>query len=263
MRSRLLRLWDERRAAVAAAVAVLAILVGVLAWFVPYLTDARSVSGGVPAPPPLAAVTDFELDPGQSACMSTVAVEPASRVAEFSLRPAGPKGAPSPSADPPERMHSVRGSVELVLTAPGYHAHALTPSGDGHELARLPIEPPKHSLLATACFVDRGTVAVLLDGTAEARTITRSTMVVAGASVVGDVSLSFYEAPRRSLLSSLGTVFARASRLTEDLVPSWLIWIVAVLVALGLPLGIVAALYVALREEGQATGGSGAGGEPA
>lgn len=232
-------------ARLAACLALIVILLGVLVRFVPHLFEERTLSAGVPAPPALSAPSMFSLAPGQSACMSLVAVEPASRVATFSLLPAG-----ASSKAPSQHLQRLpRPAVELTLTASGFQASARTAAGYGAKSVSVRIDPPRHALLSTACFVDRGTIPVLLEGSSEARTITRSATVVNGTSVVGDIALSFAAAPRRSLLDSLGDVFGRASALTEGLVPVGLIWALALLVALVVPLGVVAALYLAVRED--------------
>ncbi len=97
----------------------------------------------VPAPNALTATTSYQLAPREQACMTAVAVEPNSLAAQFELHPA----TPSPQGGPP---------VALVLSAPGYRSVSQLAGGYPGGLATLPMTPPRHSLLATACFVDRG-----------------------------------------------------------------------------------------------------------
>jgi hypothetical protein len=165
--------------------------------------------------------------------MDSVGIEPNSRVAQFQFSPVGPG----------------RASLDLVLTGPGYrsltHVPHVSPGGN----VTIPVNPPPRSLIGRACFVNRGPAPVLLTGTTEPRTVSRPTTTIAGKRELGDITLAFGDGRQRSLLRRAGTVFAHASVLTDHLVPVWMIWIVAVLAALGLPAGIVAALYLALRED--------------
>ncbi len=245
----------------ATALAALLILAGALAVFVPYLLRKRTFTAGVPAPPPLYTVAEYALAPGQRACMASVAVEPGARVATFAARPAAvAPSSSSPASSPPSSGPSSatasaaapRPPVELTLRARGYAASALAPGGRGYRQLSVAIDPPSHAVLASACFVDRGSAPVALDGSNEARTVSRSAMTVAGAPVVGDVALAFTERPRRSLLSELHVLFARASALTDGLVPVWLIWTLAALVALGVPVATLLALHSSLRQDERA-----------
>ena len=172
--------------------------------------------------------------------MSSVAMTPASRVASFLLRPEKR----TPAGGPP---------VELMLSAPGYRATLHVPGGYPGGSVALPIAPPRRAELGTACFVNRGKSVVLFDGTTEPRTVSRSHVLLDGHAAVGDIALTFYDSGSRSLAGHLGEVFDHASNLTDRLIPVWLIWLLAVLVAFGVPLAVTAAFYLSLRED-EATG---------
>jgi hypothetical protein len=212
------------------------ILAGALIWYRPYLTKPAPTISEVPAPSALFAVSEFPVSPGKQACMNSVAITPTSRVAAFLLRPARQ----TPAGGPP---------VELVLSAPGYRATLHVPGGYPGGSVALPIAPPSRAELGTACFVNRGKRTVLLDGTTEPRTVSRSHVVLDGHATAGDVALTFYESGSHSLLGHLGEMFDHASNLTDRLIPVWLIWLLAVLVAFGVPAGIIAAFYLSLRED--------------
>ncbi len=220
----------------ATALAALAMLIGALLWFRPYLTHKQVFDSAVPTPTPLTVANQYELAPGEQACMTAISVEPNSRVAQFQLHSvkSSPQGGPT---------------VELELVGTGYRSVSRLPGGYPGGLATVPITPPRHSIIGNACFTNRGSSSVLLLGSAEARTITGSATTVGGTAVVGDISLSFIDTRPHSLLGHAGTIFAHASNLTDHLLPVWLIWILAVLVGFGVPLGILAALYLALRED--------------
>jgi hypothetical protein len=236
MRRRLPTRSVPRASVLVTALAAAAILIGALLWFRPYVTKKQVSISAVAVPNALSVTTPYQLAPGEQACMTAVAVEPNSLAAQFELHPA----TPSPQGGPP---------VALVLSAPGYRSVSRLAGGYPGGLATLPVTPPKHSLLASACFVDEGHTDVVLVGSSEPRTYSRSTMSVGGASVVGDVALTLFDTHPSSLLARAGTIFGHASNLTDHLIPVWLIWILAVLVLFGVPLGVLAAFYTALRED--------------
>jgi hypothetical protein len=225
------------RALLATTAASIIVLAGALIWFVPYLTRPTEFAAETPDPAALFTLAEFPVPPGGSACMSNVTVDPNSRLAQVRLRPANPKAALGPP-------------VELVLSAPGYRGVVHVPGGYPGGIASLPLSPPpSRPLIATACFVNVGHTTVLLDGTTETRTLSRSTTVLDGKPVPGDIALTLFDNRTRSLLSELGEVFAHASNLTDHLIPAWLIWLLAPLVALAVPIGVLAAFYRAIRED--------------
>ncbi len=229
-------------AGLAASLLLALVLLGALIWFVPYLTRKQQPVAGVPTPPALFGLSEFALPAGQKACITSVTVTPNSRLAQIQTHPAtvnGPGGPP----------------LELVLSAPGYLARSLAPGGYPLGTVTFTVSPPKKASIGTACFINRGKRTVLLDGTTEPRTISRSYTVIEGNGVFGDITLTFLDSHPRSLLSRLGEVFGHASDLTDRLIPVWLIWILAVLAAFGVPLAVVAAFYWALRQDEAATAG--------
>jgi hypothetical protein len=224
-----------RLSTAAVALAAALIVVAGLVWFRPYLTNAREAVSGIPAASPVSVFSEFAVPPREQACMSSITVESSSHLARFGLRPAQA----SPQGGPP---------VELVLSAPGYRGVVNVPGGYPGGSVTLPLQAPTHSVIGSACFVNRGSSTVLLDGTTEPRTLSRPATSIDGKPVLGDISLAFVENPQ-PLLDRLGEVFGHASDLTDRLIPVWLIWILAVLVALGVPIGVLAAFYLALRED--------------
>jgi hypothetical protein len=215
-------------------------LAGALGWMLPHLRAVRPVRAGVPAPPPLFMVSELSLPPHGQACMQEVTVQPNSGLAEFNLRPTHP-GSGGPGGPP----------VRLVLTARGYRASAYVPGGYPGGAASVDIlpGPPRQAVLASACFSNLGRESVNLESSTEARTISRSSTTVDGKRVAGDIVLAFFGTERRSLLKQLGEAFSHASNLTEGLIPVWLIWVIAILTAIGVPAGMALAMYAALREQ--------------
>lgn len=222
-------------AAIAALVASVFVVAGALVWFLPYLTQKRAFVADVAAPPPLFTLSEISVPARGQACLSDVTVEPNARQAQFTVRP----GVTSPTGGPP---------FQLILQAPGYRSVTRLAGGYPGGAANLPISAPTRAVIGTACFANQGRIPLALSGSMEARTISRSKLTVDQKPVPGDVTLSFIDGRDRSLLDDLGTVFARASRLTDGLVPTWCVWALALAIVLGLPAGAIAAFYVALRE---------------
>jgi hypothetical protein len=232
------RLPGLRPSLAALGTATLATLViaGVLIWFLPYLTVQRPVMTGVPASAAISAASEFAVSPHESACMQSVTIEANSHQIEFGVRPVTLGGAGGPP-------------MEVILSAPGYRSVAHLVGGYPGGRAALAITPPANSVIGSACFLDVGKQKALLDGTSEARTMSRSPMVVGAQPVVGDIAITFTAAGTKSLLGQMGEVVEHASNLTDRLVPPWLIYVIAVLVLFGVPSSIVAAVYFALREQ--------------
>ncbi len=223
-------------AALAGALALVLIALGGLFLLRPHLRGGEHLIAGVPDPPPLFAATLFTVQPHQRACLYSVTIDANSDLAQFSLWPASP----SKRGGPP---------VELILSAGSYRGVVHVPGGYGGGGAILPIQPPpRRSRIGTACFIDLGSTAVGLTGSAEARTVSRSPMTIAGTGVYGDITLTFFDSHSRPLVDEIAETFDHASNLTDGLMPVALIWVVAFAVLLSVPLGCVAAFYLALRD---------------
>lgn len=220
----------------AGAVLCLALIVGgALVWFRPFLTSPRPPFSEVPAPPPLNVISQFPVSPRQPACMSSVGIESDSRLVQFELHPT------APTASTP--------AVQVALSSPGYRASATVARGFPGGVTTVPVTPPPRAAIVTVCFSTHGHGTALLGGSTEGRTTTRSQLTLAGRPVPGQITLAFYEAGSKSLLDRLGTIFSRAANMTGQIVPAWLVWALALTIALGLPGGLCRALLGALRED--------------
>lgn len=220
----------------AAAVAVLVILIGVLAWYWPAVTASGEPIAEVPAPGPLFSLAQFTVPAHGRACMESVTVTPSSQLIAFTVFPVG-KGK---DGGPP---------LELSLDAPGYHTHTTLSGGYSGGAAQLPITPPPRPLIATVCFHNRGSRPAALTGSAEARTIARTPLTINGAPRAGDVSITLYQREPRDALQLLGQLAAHASNLTDGLIPPALVWILGLLCVLGVPTATVLALHASLSSE--------------
>jgi len=225
------------RLAGACALLMVVVVVGaVLAWYRPFLVRSRAVIAGVPAPGALFNVTDFRVPKGGRACMNSVTVTPQSRLAAFVLRP----GEITSQGGPP---------LEVTLGAPGYTSSATVPGGYPGGGVQLPITPPTRALVATICFANRGSGAVLLAGTDEPRTISRPKVKIDGRWVAGDIALTFYDVGDQSLTARLGALFSHASNLTDGFVPEWGVALIALMTAFLVPAAMIFAFYSSVRDD--------------
>ncbi len=229
-------------AALAAGVILALVLAGALIWFRPFLNREQLPVADVPTPPALNGIAKFAVAPSGHACMYSIAITPNSELAQIQTQL------------PPAKVYSGP-PLELVLSGAGYEARSRVPGGYPGGAVTFAVNQPKNAVIGSACFLNRGSSTVWLEGSTEPRTVARSGTVIDGESVVGDITLTFYEDHPRSLLSRLGEVFGHASNLTDRLVPVWLIWIIAVLAAFGVPIATAAALYRAVREDEAAAAG--------
>ena len=236
MARRLRPRWRISLAAVCVAVMAIVMLAGALKWYRPFLTRATQPVASAPAPTALFQVTEFRVPAHQQACMSSVSVTPQSDRAFFLLRPPSP----TPKGGPP---------VLFTLTAPSYRASLAVPGGYPGGSVDLPVAPPRAPVIATACFFNRGPGPVVFDGTTEDRTVSRAAVTINGRPKHGDIALIFYDSRPQSVLDRLGGIFTHASNLTDGLVPVWLVWLFAVLTALGVPAAIIFAFYRAIAED--------------
>jgi hypothetical protein len=217
----------------AAALAAALIVAGALLLLGTYLLHKEKPIAGTPAPRALFHATSFTLHPRQTACMSSVTLPPNGRTLQLLL-------GESSSGSPP---------IDVLLSAPGYHSLARLPGGESEGLAQLAVRPPRHFVIGSACLTNRGTSPALLVGSTEQRSRTRSKLTIDGRPVGGDIALTFVSNKSKTRLSRLGEAFEHASNLTDRLIPVWLVWVIAVVAALSVPIATVAFLQRALRED--------------
>ena len=235
--SRRLMLRRPSLATGCAALMAVLLLAGALAWYLPPLRAHTRPMAEVPAPPALFFAARLSVPAHRRACQRSVTVTSDSRVAQFDLFPA--PGATS--GGPP---------IRFTLGAPGYHAQADVSGGYPGGAAALPITPPPHDVIATACFANLGSAPLILVGSTEGRTVARPAPVTIGhRSINGDVVLSFSQGRSAATFRQLETLFLHASRLVDGLVPPLIIWLVALLTGFGVPLAVIAAVWLALRED--------------
>jgi hypothetical protein len=209
------------------------VLIGAAIWFRPFLGNDRQVVSEVPGPAGLFSVAEFTVPAKASACMTSVGIDINSRFAEFTVHPS----VSTPAGGPP---------IQFSLSAPGYRSSVRIPKGYPGGVAKVAVTPPKQDVIGTACFANLGKTPAIFAGSSEPRTTTRSKTSIDGRTLTGGIALVFSDRQSGPLLQRLNEVFDHASNLTDRLVPSWLIWILALLVAFGVPIAVIAAYCLAV-----------------
>ncbi|MGH2881045.1 MAG: hypothetical protein ACRDK4_15730 [Solirubrobacteraceae bacterium] len=226
-RSRLRRmLADEWLLTLAGAVLALAVLVAVVV--VPYLDQSRRIVVEAPQPSPLQSVSLVEINPGQRACEDEIGLLPGRQVAEMRVGTYGKPVAPL--------------LVELV--APGYRERILVPpSYVDNGPIEVPVGGSQKPVQGRVCVTNRGRSMVALYASAD-RTKSRSSTTVGGRLWPANFDLTFYAAAKHSLLERAGPTVKRL-RLFHAHVGIGLLWLLALLFVIGVPLATLTSIGVA------------------
>jgi hypothetical protein len=195
------------RLALGALLATLA--VGVFALLVPGLVRKRDFPAEVPTPPRLGSQR-ITVARGATACWPDTVVERHARQARLWTA--------TPRAD-----------VVLRLDGAGYHSAGRAVAAPGGEL-RAPVAAPPGDIFVRMCVANRGRRPVALRSAARGRPW-----------------FGLYEAHPTSLLSRLGPTMSRATAFRPAFVISPLLWLVALLAFVGIPVAVVAAAAAAGR----------------
>jgi hypothetical protein len=222
----------------APAACALAILWGVADSLRPFVTFDHDVVVATPALGALEQRWTATLQPGDEACIRPVVFTPDAEVVRLRvLTEKDDKASP----------------IEVVARGPGYESKTVLEGyGTGFDQTPLArITPPEGEVEGEVCARNAGTRdPVQLVGTDEIRSQVPAETIVNGQAQDGkELEVTLLEAERRTYLSRTGEILDRASALTAGYAPTWLLWIVCVLAALGIPAAIVAGLYRALRED--------------
>ena len=216
--------------AVATAVVI---AVGALIWFVPYATRSHQPVSSTGASPPFSNVTPVALPAGSLACMRNVTVDTNARLAQFVVIP-GSK--PSPplrvSTDGPDGYHG------RAVRIPGGHR---TPTSQ-----TAPIQPPRRAVIGQVCVRNVGRATVSLVGTTEKRTSGREQTVIDGRRVEPDVALQLLQVRPTTLLNETPEILQHMATFKGSLVSTGLLWLLLILVVLGVPALVIAAVTAAV-----------------
>jgi hypothetical protein len=211
------------------------IAIALLAWGIPWLTRERTDTTSTPTPPPFQSIAPIVLKPGQQACESLVALSPDTRVATVLAAKFTGQGPP----------------LRVTASAPGYRARADIAGGYrglGSMQATLERPPPRNAI-GTICVRNAGHRPVPLQGTTEGRIQNRSATSVDGKVIPAKMTLLLTEAQPRSLADRPGQILERIAAFKPPIVGSVSLSILALLVLLGVPAGVVYAVWRGIAAE--------------
>jgi hypothetical protein len=219
------RAHDRRERLLTVAGAAIVLVVLSLTLVIPYLDQGRRVATEIPQPAPLLSVSLVEVLPNRSGCADEIGLLPGKQVAEMRIGTFGQPASP----------------LLLTLLAPGYReAVSVPPTYINNALLDVPFTGPAKVLEGSVCVTNRGRFPVALYAAAD-RTKSRSTTTANGQLSSPNFDLAFYAAHQESLLGQASTIVRRL-RLFHAHVGQGLLWLLAVLFAIGVPLGSVAAV---------------------
>jgi hypothetical protein len=224
-----------RRAAVIGAVVVL--VLGALLVVRPFVAAPRDQPAEIVSPAALARTDTVELAVGHPVCFASAVIEQHSQVARFKIGSAT-------NTTPP---------IDMTIKGAGYDFTAKVPAGTVQEqLVSVPVTPPPTDVIVEVCFSNRGTQPVSLFASSD-RTRSRSLATVDGEVVGGrpgkSVWFGFYEATPRTIVERLPTTLERMTVFRPHYVTRGVLWVLAVLLLVGVPVGIVWGYQRALRDD--------------
>jgi hypothetical protein len=221
------------RAATATISAAVVLLVGVIAWWTPWLTRDRQFAASVPQPPPLFAITLIPLGRHDRACFSDAVMDARSETARFQVDTRGGPAQP----------------LTLSLTGSRYRVvRHIPPDYANDQLIVVPLSPPQQDLAVTACLINEGRRNIELFGSSD-RTKAPYTTRVNGRPVSANPEFAFYERRPTSIVDRLSTIMDRARAFRPGFVGPWLLWPLAIAFAIGVPALVLWALHAGWAAE--------------
>jgi hypothetical protein len=217
---------------VAAGVAVL-LLAAVFIWR-PYATRSREYPTTIAQAPARFSTVLVGLGPRQRACLDAIALDARSAVARFQVGTYGKPPVP----------------LDFQVVGSGYRADvpiAASAYGD-NEIVQTAVPTPGHDVEASACIVNRGSHGVALYA-ANAGEVSPSQATLDGKPISTNYWLGFYERRPTSIAHRSPSIAARMSIFRPGFVGPWLIWPLAALFVIAVPLGMLVAYYRALRDD--------------
>jgi len=221
-----------RRWAIAGAVVVF--VLGALLVVRPFVSTQRQMPSEIPSPASLFSTSSVPLDPGHPVCFRDVVAERHSEILQY--RVSAPNG-PAPQ-------------MTVTLKGPGYEAKAVIPPGllDGQN-AQAAIPAPPTDVPVRVCIRNDGKTPTALFTSAD-RTRSRSLAHIDGHTIQASVWFAFYEPRWRAISERVPLTIDRMTVFRPGYAAPWVLWIIAVLFIVGVPIAVVWALVRALREDG-------------
>jgi hypothetical protein len=219
-----------RKAALATYVLLLVLFAALIAR--PYLRTQHDTPAEVPSPTPLVATSLDVMQPGQRLCMTDVAISRQSRQVRFR---AGSYGKPGPP-------------LRVTVRAPGYTSAAAVRGGwEDNVVQALPLRAPPRDQLVTVCIRNTGHRKIALYA-ADDSAHSRVNVFLDGQRIGPTPELSFWEGRARSIAQNADVTAQRIATFRGIFDHTWIVWTLAVLFALGLPVLVGVGLWAALRD---------------
>lgn len=227
---------SRRLAVVAAVVAVLALAYGANNSLRPFATVDREVVSSTPGLGPLDQRYTLTLRPRDEACVKPVVLTERSQKARFRLvKPGGPPVPP----------------VVVTARGPGYSSSARIASyaAPGDQLPHFKLTPPQRELIGEVCIRNAGRQALDVVGTDEIRSHVPAEIVLNGEPIPGgkELELHLLEERERSFLDRTGVLVDNAHTLSSGYLPKFLVWVLLVLAAIGMPAAVIGGLFLSVR----------------
>ena len=196
----------------------------------PFLTVKRTVRVGTPVPTALFNLGSLPVPGRGEACLLNVTIPSDAQRATFVARSFGKPGPPLTVT-----MDAPGGYRSITRVAPGW--------GDG-AVQSVTLQPPEESLIGRFCVRNGGRKQIAFNATDRPAPPTQQ---VNGGFTPTQMALSFDRVQPESLLDRVSELFHRASSLTWP--GAWLLYVLAVALVIGVPLGVIFAFGWALRED--------------
>jgi len=216
--------------------AVVVLVLGALFVVRPFVAKQRDQPAEVPSPASLLNTDTVPLAKGSPACFRDAVAEHHSEIIRFKV--ASPNG-PAPP-------------IDVRITGPGYAYTAKIPAGqpDG-AVVQAPIPAPPGDIPVRVCFANEGEPPIGLFASND-RTRSRSIASIDGELTGKSIWFTFAEPAPRAILERLPDTVGRMTVFRPDYVGRGLLWALAVLFVIGMPVGVVWAYARALRDDERA-----------
>lgn len=225
------------RALPVAAIVAAAVFVVVFATLVvPWLTRDRQIISSTPTSLPLAVVDDLRVGRDSVLCVAGVGLDSDAQALRFIVHQLGKS-----TVTPPLRID---------IQAAGYRSVSRLASGYAFDVAvQVPIKAPAGELVGVkVCLRNEGQAVALL-GTAQRGERSSVTVSLDGRTIVPQPWLTFVERRPASVLARHGEILDRVAAFRPFPAVPLLLGVLGLLVLVGVPVAVVAALALAGRAD--------------
>jgi hypothetical protein len=217
----------------------LVLLIAAVALGRPYLTKERDFPTSIPQPPSVIAVELQRMKPGQAVCLHDAVMDAHSRRALFQVETYGTRTVP----------------LRLELTGDRYRARVGIPASSyrNEGIIDVPVPAPRRDTFVEACVTNAGQRSAALYATTASEpgpvSATRD-----GTPIGPNPWLAFYEATPTSIAHRLSVIAGRMDTFRPGFIGPWLLWPLAAIFILGVPLAVLWAYARAVDADEEPSG---------